>query len=145
MSDWFLCMFSTASTLVVICLVMRWFVIACIPTGDIQPSSRPSPNCPSHRHRVLLCTAVLSENLSRTRETDVGVGYMAPGSGSPTHIFLSASPIYAQYSETLEGLEVVRAFQHEKVMIKENAKLVDANMATYLQTYSCNRWFVSCL
>jgi len=59
----------------------------------------------------------------------------------PQNKFLSiGSPIYAQYSETLEGLHTIRAFHHEKLMQKENAQLVDKNMAAYFQSYVCNRW-----
>jgi hypothetical protein len=40
---------------------------------------------------------------------------------------LSSSPIYAQYSETLDGLDTIRAFHWQGALKRENQDLVVAN------------------
>ena len=53
---------------------------------------------------------------------------------------ISSSPIFAQYSETLEGLDSVRAFHLQSSLIDENAKLLDTNSRATFTLQNSNRW-----
>jgi ATP-binding cassette subfamily C (CFTR/MRP) protein 1 len=52
----------------------------------------------------------------------------------------SRSPIYALFSETLDGLSTIRAFQSEKRLLQKNNDLLDANQEAYFLNFSANCW-----
>ncbi|RKO90325.1 P-loop containing nucleoside triphosphate hydrolase protein, partial [Blyttiomyces helicus] len=51
------------------------------------------------------------------------------------------SPIYAQFSETLNGVATIRAYGQESRFIVENANRVNANVRPFWYMWLANRWF----
>lgn len=52
----------------------------------------------------------------------------------------SRSPIYALFSETLDGLSTIRAYKSEKRLVDKNNKLLDDNVKSYYLNFSANCW-----
>ncbi|RDX54318.1 metal resistance protein YCF1 [Lentinus brumalis] len=52
----------------------------------------------------------------------------------------SRSPIFAWFSESLNGLSTIRAFNQQQLFIKNNERRVDRNQICYLPSISVNRW-----
>lgn len=52
----------------------------------------------------------------------------------------SRSPIYALFSETLDGLATIRAYNCEKRLIAKNNHLLDSNVQSYFLNFSANCW-----
>jgi ABC-type multidrug transport system fused ATPase/permease subunit len=50
------------------------------------------------------------------------------------------SPIYALFSETLDGLPTIRAYQAERRLVHKNNHLLDQNQKTYYLNFSANCW-----
>ena len=53
---------------------------------------------------------------------------------------VSRSPIFAWFSESLNGLSTIRAFGQQSIFIVNHRKRVDANQICYLPSVSVNRW-----
>ena len=53
---------------------------------------------------------------------------------------VSRSPIFAWFSESLNGLSTIRAFSQQSVFIAANERRVDRNQICYLPSISVNRW-----
>ncbi|XJO76494.1 hypothetical protein BDV3_007007 [Batrachochytrium dendrobatidis] len=53
---------------------------------------------------------------------------------------VSQSPIYAKFSETLQGAATIRAFGVEEQFINDNMNLVDKNHQAHFYLWACNRW-----
>lgn len=53
---------------------------------------------------------------------------------------VSRSPIYAQFQESLSGINTIRAFRQEQRFSLENEWRVDANVRAYFPSISANRW-----
>jgi ABC-type multidrug transport system fused ATPase/permease subunit len=53
---------------------------------------------------------------------------------------MTSSPIYAQYTETLEGLDTIRAFHCQPQLKRENARLLVDNLRAYFCLFTANRW-----
>jgi len=53
---------------------------------------------------------------------------------------ISASPIYAHFSETIAGTAVVRAFRRQAAFTDTNARLLDATQCAYFLVSTANRW-----
>lgn len=53
---------------------------------------------------------------------------------------LSSSPIYAQYSETLDGLDTIRAFHWQGALKRENQDLVVANQRVDYCVFASDCW-----
>ncbi|KIP05505.1 hypothetical protein PHLGIDRAFT_128871 [Phlebiopsis gigantea 11061_1 CR5-6] len=53
---------------------------------------------------------------------------------------VSRSPIFAWFSESLNGLSTIRAFSQQSVFITQNERRVDRNQICYLPSISVNRW-----
>ncbi|KAH9924719.1 metal resistance protein YCF1 [Fomitopsis serialis] len=53
---------------------------------------------------------------------------------------VSRSPIFAWFSESLNGLSTIRAFGQQNVFIQNNERRVDRNQICYLPSISVNRW-----
>lgn len=52
----------------------------------------------------------------------------------------SRSPIYALFSETLDGLATIRAYGSERRLIEKNNRLLDSNVQSYFLNFSANCW-----
>eukprot|EP00600_Ochromonadales_sp_CCMP1393_P017669 CAMPEP_0175031920 /NCGR_PEP_ID=MMETSP0005-20121125/21113_1 /TAXON_ID=420556 /ORGANISM="Ochromonas sp., Strain CCMP1393" /LENGTH=1650 /DNA_ID=CAMNT_0016292283 /DNA_START=12 /DNA_END=4964 /DNA_ORIENTATION=+ len=52
----------------------------------------------------------------------------------------SRSPIYALFSETLDGLTTIRAYKSERRLISKNNRLLDSNVQSYFLNFSANCW-----
>ena len=52
----------------------------------------------------------------------------------------SRSPIYALFSETLDGLPTIRAYGNERRLIEKNNRLLDSNVQSYFLNFSANCW-----
>lgn len=52
----------------------------------------------------------------------------------------SRSPIYALFSETLDGLSTIRAYRSEQRLITKNNYLLDQNVKSYFLNFSANCW-----
>jgi len=53
---------------------------------------------------------------------------------------MSSSPIFAQYTETIEGLDSIRAYELEARLIEENRNLLNKNCRTVFTLFSAQRW-----
>lgn len=53
---------------------------------------------------------------------------------------VSRSPIFAWFTESLNGLSTIRAFGQQPIFIANHMKRVDANQICYLPSVSINRW-----
>ncbi|RPD60042.1 metal resistance protein YCF1 [Lentinus tigrinus ALCF2SS1-7] len=53
---------------------------------------------------------------------------------------VSRSPIFAWFSESLNGLSTIRAFGQQQLFIANNERRVDRNQICYLPSISVNRW-----
>ncbi|XP_060027480.1 ATP-binding cassette sub-family C member 2 isoform X2 [Erinaceus europaeus] len=53
---------------------------------------------------------------------------------------VSRSPIYSHFSETVSGLPVIRAFEHQQRFLKHNEILTDANQKCTFSWIVSNRW-----
>lgn len=53
---------------------------------------------------------------------------------------VSSSPIYAQFSETLNGLETIRAYNSQNRVIEDIQHKVDANHRAFFYLFAANRW-----
>eukprot|EP01113_Clastostelium_recurvatum_P045650 TRINITY_DN786_c0_g1_i1.p1 TRINITY_DN786_c0_g1~~TRINITY_DN786_c0_g1_i1.p1 ORF type:complete len:1526 (-),score=434.15 TRINITY_DN786_c0_g1_i1:5921-10498(-) len=53
---------------------------------------------------------------------------------------ISKSPIFAQFSETLNGIHTIRAFGVVSNFIKENDRKLDVNTRAYFANTTANRW-----
>lgn len=53
---------------------------------------------------------------------------------------VSRSPIFAWFSESLNGLSTIRAFDQQHVFIANNERRVDRSQICYLPSISVNRW-----
>jgi ABC-type multidrug transport system fused ATPase/permease subunit len=50
------------------------------------------------------------------------------------------SPIYALFSETLDGITTIRAYHAEKRLIQKNNRFLDNNQKAYFLNFSANCW-----
>lgn len=53
---------------------------------------------------------------------------------------VSRSPIFAWFSESLNGLSTIRAFSQQSVFIQNEERRVDRNQMCYLPSIAVNRW-----
>lgn len=53
---------------------------------------------------------------------------------------VSRSPIFAWFSESLNGLSTIRAFGQQQLFVSNNERRVDRNQICYLPSISVNRW-----
>ena len=53
---------------------------------------------------------------------------------------VSRSPLYSHFSESLDGMSTIRAFNAKSRMIESNSTKLDVNQKTYLLYMSSNRW-----
>ena len=53
---------------------------------------------------------------------------------------VSRSPIYALFSETLDGLTTIRAFSSERRLTQKNFRLLDKQQQAYFLVFSANCW-----
>ncbi|XP_005352384.1 canalicular multispecific organic anion transporter 1 [Microtus ochrogaster] len=53
---------------------------------------------------------------------------------------VTRSPIYSHFSETVSGLPVIRAFQHQQRFLTNSEKLVDINQKCVFSWITSNRW-----
>ena len=53
---------------------------------------------------------------------------------------MSRSPIFAWFSESLNGLSTIRAFGQQNLFIQNNERRVDRNQICYVPSISVNRW-----
>ncbi|XP_049620339.1 ATP-binding cassette sub-family C member 2 [Suncus etruscus] len=53
---------------------------------------------------------------------------------------VTRSPIYTHFSETVSGLPVIRAFEHQQRFLKHNEKAVDTNQKCVFSWITSNRW-----
>jgi len=53
---------------------------------------------------------------------------------------ITKSPIFAQFSETLNGLSTIRAYSLDKLFQEVNNSKIDNNIEAYYVLTSANRW-----
>ncbi|XP_068923158.1 ATP-binding cassette sub-family C member 2 [Petaurus breviceps papuanus] len=53
---------------------------------------------------------------------------------------VTKSPIYSHFSETVTGLPIIRAFEHQQRFLKHNENLVDTNKKCVFSWIISNRW-----
>ena len=53
---------------------------------------------------------------------------------------LSRSPIFAAFSETINGLTTIRAYKKEALFTADNERRVDENQKAYFLVTTANRW-----
>ncbi|XP_054437323.1 ATP-binding cassette sub-family C member 2 isoform X2 [Pteronotus mesoamericanus] len=53
---------------------------------------------------------------------------------------VTRSPLYSFFSETVSGLSVIRAFQHQERFLKHNEVLIDTNQKCVFSWIISNRW-----
>ena len=73
----------------------------------------------------------------------IGMYYLATSRDMKRLNSVSRSPIYVQFSETLNGVSTIRAFGAQPRFVKENYDLVDNNNRPFLWMWATNRWLHS--
>ncbi|TEA38280.1 hypothetical protein DBR06_SOUSAS110135 [Sousa chinensis] len=53
---------------------------------------------------------------------------------------VTRSPIYSHFSETVSGLSVIRAFEHQERFLKHNEMVTDTNQKCVFSWITSNRW-----
>ncbi|XP_005407735.1 PREDICTED: canalicular multispecific organic anion transporter 1 [Chinchilla lanigera] len=53
---------------------------------------------------------------------------------------VTRSPVYSHFSETVTGLPVIRAFEHQQRFLMSNEKLIDINQKCVFSWIIANRW-----
>ncbi|XP_043991808.1 ATP-binding cassette sub-family C member 2-like [Gambusia affinis] len=53
---------------------------------------------------------------------------------------VSCSPIYSHFGETMSGLSVIRAYNHQERFMKHNEVTIDENLKTIYSRIMSNRW-----
>ncbi|KAM4729299.1 LOW QUALITY PROTEIN: ATP-binding cassette sub-family C member 2-like [Anableps anableps] len=53
---------------------------------------------------------------------------------------VSSSPIYSHFGETVSGLSVIRAYNHQERFLKHNEVTIDENLKTIYSRIMSNRW-----
>lgn len=53
---------------------------------------------------------------------------------------LTRSPLFAHFSESINGISTIRAYKLEQQFIKHNEKLIDTNMRTWFVQWMLQRW-----
>ncbi|XP_015100143.3 ATP-binding cassette sub-family C member 2 isoform X2 [Vicugna pacos] len=53
---------------------------------------------------------------------------------------VTRSPIYSHFSETVSGLSVIRAFEHQQRFLKHNEMSIDTNQKCVFSWITSNRW-----
>ncbi|XP_072483308.1 ATP-binding cassette sub-family C member 2 [Notamacropus eugenii] len=53
---------------------------------------------------------------------------------------VTKSPIYSHFSETVTGLPIIRAFEHQQQFLKHNETLIDTNKKCVFSWIISNRW-----
>uniref|UniRef100_H3GAV0 Uncharacterized protein n=1 Tax=Phytophthora ramorum TaxID=164328 RepID=H3GAV0_PHYRM len=56
---------------------------------------------------------------------------------------VTRTPVYNLFSETLSGLDTIRAFRMEDNFIKQNRRVVDTNANLYLTYWAASRWLAT--
>ncbi|OWZ04894.1 Multidrug resistance protein ABC transporter, partial [Phytophthora megakarya] len=56
---------------------------------------------------------------------------------------ITRSPVYNLFSETLSGLDTIRAFRMQDNFTKQNQRVVDMNANLYLTYWSASRWLAT--
>ncbi|POM71270.1 ATP-binding cassette (ABC) Superfamily, partial [Phytophthora palmivora] len=56
---------------------------------------------------------------------------------------VTRTPVYNLFSETLSGLQTIRAFRMEDNFIKQNRRVVDANSNLYFTYWAASRWLAT--
>ncbi|CAO2585581.1 ATP-binding cassette sub-family C member 2, partial [Lemmus lemmus] len=70
----------------------------------------------------------------------VQVFYMATSRQLRRLDSVTRSPIYSHFSETVSGLPVIRAFQHQQRFLTYSERLVDTNQKCVFSWITSNRW-----
>ncbi|CDH48321.1 atp-dependent bile acid permease [Lichtheimia corymbifera JMRC:FSU:9682] len=73
----------------------------------------------------------------------IGMYYLATSRDMKRLNSVSRSPIYVQFSETLNGVSTIRAFGAQPRFVMENYDLVDNNNRPFLWMWATNRWLHS--
>ncbi len=134
---------TTAMILVVIGYSFPLFVSALCPFLGLETHvhyaayCRPSSCLVLHpRHDVRNCVALPLP----TFLTVICSYYLATSRELKRLDATSRSPIFAWFSESLNGLSTIRAFNQQQLFIKNNERRVDRNQICYLPSISVNRW-----
>ncbi|XP_043841698.1 ATP-binding cassette sub-family C member 2 [Dromiciops gliroides] len=53
---------------------------------------------------------------------------------------VTKSPIYSHFSETVSGLPIIRAFEHQQRFLKQNENIIDTNQKCMFSWITSNRW-----
>jgi ABC-type multidrug transport system fused ATPase/permease subunit len=53
---------------------------------------------------------------------------------------ISRSPVYAHFSQSLNGLSSIRAYRTEAATLQTSHELIDTNIGVNLAVFSSNRW-----
>ena len=53
---------------------------------------------------------------------------------------VTRSPIYSHFSETVSGLSVIRAFEHQQRFLKQSETAIDTNQKCVFSWITSNRW-----
>lgn len=58
---------------------------------------------------------------------------------------VTRSPIYSHFSETVSGLSVIRAFEHQQRFLQHNERQIDTNQKCVFSWIVSNRWGCPCV
>src|SRR5690606_22164787 len=140
-SDFFLCLFSSVATLAVICGVLPWFLVPVVPVMAVYWWVMQN-----YRKASRGTTTTALPALSDCRRTDDTPHRSRTHTHTHVHTelgrleSLTSAPIYAHYSETLEGLDTIRAFGFQHLLKKENEGLLMTNLRAYFCYSTSHRY-----
>lgn len=142
-SDFFLCLFSSVATLAVICGVLPWFLVPVVPVMAVYWWVMQN-----YRKASRGTTTTALPALSECQRTDNTPHRSRTRTRTHMHVHtelgrlesLTSAPIYAHYSETLEGLDTIRAFGFQHLLKKENEGLLMTNLRAYFCYSTSHRY-----
>lgn len=161
--SWLACLLGIVSTLLMICLATPFFALVVIPlalfyffvqvsAGVGLGSVGPGPRlCPALGHACPSAQPVLQPPSRGTGSGQRPRVAMMELSLCPQRFYVSTSrqlrrldsvtrsPIYSHFSETVSGLPVIRAYQHQQRFLKHNEAIMDINQKSVFSWIVSNR------
>ncbi|GAB1302447.1 ATP-binding cassette sub-family C member 2 [Apodemus speciosus] len=135
--SWLLCFFGIVSTLVMICMATPVFAIIIIPLSIFYISVQVGSSSPASLTCSGESTGIIQSSVVSLSQC---VFYVATSRQLRRLDSVTKSPIYSHFSETVSGLPVIRAFEHQQRFLAWNEKQIDTNQKCVFSWITSNRW-----